>query len=72
MPRTGPRRHRQGAIVSKPMEFTSVSAAFAYCRAVDKPVLVKIKRTVGETISQTIGTVYPSGNYRPTKAVPHE
>lgn len=48
------------------IEFESMSDAFAHCREVDKPVLVIVD---GE-----VGTVYPSGYFRPSqwRAVPNE
>ena len=42
-----------------PEPFESFSEAYAACRERDRPVLVQVE--------DTIGTVYPSGYYRPSK-----
>ena len=50
--------------VAEPIEFESMSAAFAHCREVNRPVLVRVE--------DEIGTVYPSGHFRPCKEVPND
>lgn len=48
---------------NKPEHFDTWSEAYDACRERDQPLLVEVEGVVG--------TVYPSGHFRPSKTVAH-
>ena len=52
--------------MSETEQFDTFQEAFDYCRNLDKPVLVRVE--------DEIGTVFPSGCFRPSQSreVPHD